>query len=151
MLKTTGHEKSKVTVTLATRENGDKLKPYIVFPGHKRKVQNLFQKFKKDPVIENRSCNRKSLLRRINYKWLDKWEYNHRLGWECFKNLVQSIKELLNKGKINPVVFPVVQLDIVKRQTYHGTSLNQLGEIYDQWMDKGPTHMPREVICADLY
>ena len=72
MLKTTGHEKSKVTVTLAARKNGDKLKPYLVFPGHERKVQNLFQKFKKDPVIENRSCNRKSLLRRINYKWLDK-------------------------------------------------------------------------------
>ena len=34
VLKTTGHEKSKVTVTLAAKANGDKLKPYIVFPGH---------------------------------------------------------------------------------------------------------------------
>ena len=49
VLKTTGHEKSKVTVTLAAKANGDKLKPYIVFPGHKHKVQNL----KKDPAIKN--------------------------------------------------------------------------------------------------
>ena len=34
VLKTTGHEKSKVIVTLAAKANGDKLKPYIVFPGH---------------------------------------------------------------------------------------------------------------------
>ena len=50
VLKTTGHEKSKVTVTLAAKANGDKLKPNIVFPGHKHKVQNL----KKDPAIKNR-------------------------------------------------------------------------------------------------
>ena len=37
-LKTTGHEK-KVTVTLAAKANGDKLKPYIVFAGYKCEVQ----------------------------------------------------------------------------------------------------------------
>ena len=39
VLKTTGHEKSKVTVTLAAKASSDKLKPYIVFPGHKCRVQ----------------------------------------------------------------------------------------------------------------
>ena len=41
VLKRTDHEKNKIT-------NGDKLKPYIVFPGHKREVQNL----KKHPAIK---------------------------------------------------------------------------------------------------
>ena len=50
VLKTTGHVKSKVTVTLAVKAKGDKLKPYIVFSGHKRKFQN----FKKDSTIKNR-------------------------------------------------------------------------------------------------
>ena len=45
MLKTSDHEKSKVTVILAAKANGDKLKPYIVFPGHKREVQNLKKRF----------------------------------------------------------------------------------------------------------
>ena len=57
VLKTTGHEKSKVTVTLAAKANGDKLKPYIVFPGHKQEVQIL----KKDPAIKNR-CYVKSTI-----------------------------------------------------------------------------------------
>ena len=48
VLKTTGHVKSKVTVTLAVKAKGDKLKPYIVFSGHKRKFQN----FKKDSAIK---------------------------------------------------------------------------------------------------
>ena len=39
VLKTAGHEKSKVTVTLAAKTSSDKLKPYIVFPGHKCRVQ----------------------------------------------------------------------------------------------------------------
>ena len=32
VLKTTGHEKKKVTVTLAAKANGDKLKHSIIFP-----------------------------------------------------------------------------------------------------------------------
>ena len=32
-------KKNKVTVTLAAKANGDKLKPYIVFPGHKCELQ----------------------------------------------------------------------------------------------------------------
>ena len=45
----TGHEKSKVTATSAAKANGDELKPYMIFPGHKGEVQIL----KKDPAIKN--------------------------------------------------------------------------------------------------
>ena len=40
VLETEDHEKSKVIVTLTAMANGDKLKPYVVFPGHKCEVQN---------------------------------------------------------------------------------------------------------------
>ena len=50
VLKTTSHEKRKVTVTLDAKANGDKLKPYIVFPGRKREVENL----EKDSAFKNR-------------------------------------------------------------------------------------------------
>ena len=59
VLKTTGHEQQ--TVTSAAKANGDKLKPCIVFPGHKREVLNL----------KKRSCNQKSLLHRLNHKSLN--------------------------------------------------------------------------------
>ena len=39
VLKTAGHEKSKVTVPLAAKASSDKLKPFLVFPGHKCTVQ----------------------------------------------------------------------------------------------------------------
>ena len=47
-------------------------------------------------------------------------------AWDSFRaHLVQSLKELLNKRKIDPVVILLknYQLDIFKRQTDHETSL----------------------------
>ena len=35
-MKTTGHEKTKVSVCLTPKADGTKLKPFIVFPGAKR-------------------------------------------------------------------------------------------------------------------
>ena len=148
VLKITGHEKSKVTVTLAAKANGDKLKSHIVFPGHKHEEKKRF-------------CNQKLLLGRINYKWLDEWGYNHGLGWECFKtftfgkrrlfvwdsfraHLIQSVKELLNKGKIDPVVIPggATRHIQVADESWNKPIKDQLRETYDQWMDEGPhTHI----------
>ena len=40
-LKTTGHEKSHLTVILAAKADGTKLKPYIVFKGAVREVARM--------------------------------------------------------------------------------------------------------------
>ena len=45
-LKTTGHEKSKVSVCLTAKADGMKLKPFIVFPGAKRETKQLNEEFK---------------------------------------------------------------------------------------------------------
>ena len=113
VLKTTGHEKSKVTVTLAAKGNGDKLKPYIVFPGHKPEVQNLI----KDPAIKNRCHVESTINGWVNEDTTIDWVENvlkifnfgkRRLfARDSFRaHLVQSVKELLNKGKIDPVLIP---------------------------------------------
>ena len=39
--KTTGHEKIKVSVCLAAKADGSKMKPMIVFGGGKREVKKL--------------------------------------------------------------------------------------------------------------
>ena len=76
VLKTLGHEKSKVTVTLAANANGDKQKPYIIFPGHKR-----------------RSWNKKSLLRRITINgWMNE---NKTIHW------VENVLKTFTFGKKN--------------------------------------------------
>ena len=51
-LKTTGHEKSRVSVCcLAAKADGTKLKPMIVFKGAKREVAALHQEFKSQAYI----------------------------------------------------------------------------------------------------
>ena len=65
-------------------------------------------------------------------------------AWDSFRaHLVQSVKELLNKGKIDPVVIPggatghIQAADI----SWNKSIKDQLREMYDQWMDEGPhTH-----------
>ena len=111
--KTTGHEKSKVTVTLAAKANGDKLKPYIVFPGHKREVRKL----QKEPAFKNRCYVESTINGWMNENTTIDWvenvlktfNFGKRRLFACdsFRaHLVQSVKELLNKGKIDPVVIP---------------------------------------------
>ena len=50
-LKTTGHEKSRVSVCLAAKADGTKLKPMVVFKGAKREVAALNQEFKRRAVM----------------------------------------------------------------------------------------------------
>ena len=40
-IRSTGHEKDRVTVCLAAKANGHKLKPFIVFKGGKRDVKRM--------------------------------------------------------------------------------------------------------------
>ena len=130
VLKTTGHEKNKVTVTLAAKANGDKLKPYIAFRGHKRQVQNL----KKYPLIKNRCYLEPTINGWVSENAIIDWAENvlksvtfgksRLFAWDSFRaHLVQSVNKLLNKEQSTPFSFLLQQLDIFKPQTHHGTSL----------------------------
>ena len=50
-LKSTGHEKSKITVCLTAAADGTKKKPFIVFKGAKREVKKLNEEFKTRCVV----------------------------------------------------------------------------------------------------
>ena len=50
-LKTTGHEKSRVSVCLAVKADGTKLKPMVVFKGGKREDAVLKQEFQQRAVV----------------------------------------------------------------------------------------------------
>ena len=68
-------------------------------------------------------------------------------------HLVQSIKELLNKGKIEPVVIPGGAAGHIEAAgvLWYKPMKDQLREMYNQWMDEGSHTPPREVICMDLH
>ena len=50
-LKTTGHEKSKITVCLTAVADGRKKKPFVVFKGAKREVKKLNEEFKSRCIV----------------------------------------------------------------------------------------------------
>ena len=50
-LKSTGHEKARVSVCLAAKAEGTKLKPMVLFKGAKREVPALKQKFQHRVVV----------------------------------------------------------------------------------------------------
>ena len=50
-LRTTGHEKAKITVCLTACANGDKKKPFFVFKGAKREVKRLNEEFRTQCVV----------------------------------------------------------------------------------------------------
>ena len=50
-MKTTGHEKVRISICLAAKANGTKLKPMIVFGGAKREVKRLSEEFKGRCVV----------------------------------------------------------------------------------------------------
>ena len=138
---------------MAAKANGDKLKPFIVFPGYKREVQNL----KKDPAIKNRCYVESTINDWMNKSTTIDWVENvlktftfgkRRLfAWDSHRaHLVQSVKELLDKGKIDPVVIPGGATGHIQAAD---VSWNKL--IKDQLREMYPTHIPTKVICADLH
>jgi len=54
-MKTTGQEKTKVSVCLTAKADGTKLKPFIVFPGAKRETKLLNAEFKAKCVVASSS------------------------------------------------------------------------------------------------
>ena len=52
-LKTTGHEKCMVSVCLAAKADGTKLKPFVVFRAAKRESRSLDEEFKSRCVVKS--------------------------------------------------------------------------------------------------
>ena len=135
---------------MAAKANGYKLKPHIVFPGHKCEVQSL----KKNPAIKNCCYVESTINGWMNESATIDWVKNvlktftfgkrRSFAWDSFRaHLVQSVKELLNKGKIDPVVIPGGGTGHIQAVDVSWSQLikDQLREMYNQWMDEGPhTH-----------
>ena len=113
VMKTTGHDKNRITVVLAAKANGEKCKPYVVFPGAKREVQNL----KKDPDLRNLCfiestpngwMNELTTIDSID-KVLKTFNFGTKrlLAWDSYRaHLTHESKDLLRKGKIDQVIIP---------------------------------------------
>ena len=109
-MKTTGHEKVLVSVCLAARADGRKLKPLIVFRGAKREVKTLNEQFKQKCIISTSSnawTNEELTLVWVK-QILGTFSFNRRLlAWDAFScHLMSTVKEELSKIAVDQVIVP---------------------------------------------
>ena len=109
-LKSTGHEKARVSVCLAAKADGTKLKPMVVFKGGKREVAKLKQEFQHRAIVAT-SANG-WMDAELTKVWVDSvvgaFAFNRRLlAWDSYEcHIGDSITESLKSKKIDPVIVP---------------------------------------------
>ena len=106
-LKSTGHEKERVTVGLAAKGDGTKLKPIIVFKNAKRDVAKLQKEFKNKCVIVSTSnawMDKDQTLHWCN-EVIGSFSFRRRLlAWDTYEcHLMDVVKECLTKKRVDQV------------------------------------------------
>ncbi len=139
-MKTTGHEKTKVSVCLTAKADGTKLKPFIVFPGAKRESKLLNEEFKAKCVVA--SSHNGWMNEELTLNWvrnvLGKFSFTRRiLAWDSFKcHVMETVKQELRTSKIDPLIIPggctkyIQAPDVVWNKPFKAN----VTEKYDEWM-----------------
>lgn len=109
-LKTTGHEKSRISVVLAAQADGTKLKPMVAFKGAKREVAALNQELKGRAAVAT-SAN-VWMGSELTIVWINSvlgsFSLNRRLlAWDSYEcHIEDTFTEVLTSKKINHVIVP---------------------------------------------
>eukprot|EP00794_Sanderia_malayensis_P013386 gene13386-14759_t len=109
-LKTTGHEKCRVTVGLAAKGDGVKLKPFIVFKGAKQETEAMKKEFQHKCVVATSSngwMDTDLTLTWIN-SVLGQFSFHRRLlAWDTYEcHLMPAFQDSLKSKKIDTAMIP---------------------------------------------
>ena len=111
-MKTTGHEKCRVTAGLVAKGDGTKLKPFIVFKGGKRDVEKLKKEYGNKCVIA--SSTNGWMDTDLTLIWVNTvlGQFSFRralLAWDtCECHLMAVVQKSLQGKKIDTVLVPGV-------------------------------------------
>lgn len=145
-LKTTGHEKSRVSVCLAAKADGTKLKPMIVFKGAKRELAALRQEYKGQAYIAS-SANA-WMTTELTNEWvshvLGSIAFDHRLlAWDSYEcHMEDSVVQSLHSRKVDVVIVPggctkyIQAPDVLWNKPFKAACT----EKYDNWMGEVGIH-----------
>ena len=142
-LKTSGHEKVRITVCLTARGDGRKLKPFIVFAAAKRESKALREEFKSQCSISssgNGWMNEELTLRWVK-EILGRFSFNKRLlAWDTYEcHMTDNVKQRLKDYKIDSVLIPGGCTKYFRHQMSVGTSRSR------DWSPKNMTNGLRMV------
>ncbi|KAL2091434.1 hypothetical protein ACEWY4_013697 [Coilia grayii] len=138
-LKTTGHEKSHLTVVLAAKADGTKLKPFVVFKGGVREVKAMQSIGGVVIASSKNGWMNDDLTAEWLQKVVGKFNFGPRLlVWDSYRcHISQATKEELKRGySITTAVIPggctkyIQAPDVVWNKPFKAS----LHESYDRWM-----------------
>ena len=105
-MKSTGHEKVRVSVCLAAKLEGTRLKPFIVFGAAKRESKSLHDKHKRQCSVA--SSSNAWMNEKLTLRWCDEvlgqFTFQKRLlAWDSFEaHITNEVKRKLAKSKTEP-------------------------------------------------
>ena len=149
-MKTTGHEKSRMSVCLAARADGTKLKPMIVFKGAVRETKVLSQEVKGQAVIA--SSPNDWIDTDLTHVWVDNvlgaFSFHRRLlAWDSYEcHIEDTVKKSLNTKKIDVVIVPggctkyIQAPDVSWNKTFKAHCTGR----YDDWLTAEGIHKETE-------
>ena len=138
-VKSTGHEKFRVSVCLAAKADGTKLPPMIVFKGAKRETDEMDKEYKN--CVSAPSANA-WMNTELTHIWVNKvvgaFAFRRRhLNWDSFEcHMENSIKASLHSKKIDTTIVPggctkyIQAPDVSWNKSFKAL----VTEKYDQWL-----------------
>ena len=110
-LKSTGHEKSKITVCLTTSADGGKKKPFFVFKGAKTDVKRLNEEYQSKCIVASSDSGwmDEALTEQYCREVIGTFSFGTRrlLAWNAFRcHLTSRVNDILNRAKVDSVIIP---------------------------------------------
>ena len=139
-IKSTGHEKVRITVILTARADGTKLPPYIVIP-RKREIKELANMRGVIFAYSDRSWMDDSLTADYLKRVIGQFSFNKRLLiWDAFRcHLSQSTKQQLRNMKIDTAVIPGGCTSFIQAPdvSWNKSLKSKLSDYYEDWTVNG--------------
>ena len=140
-IKTTGHEKVRLTVALTAKADGTKLKPYIIIP-RKREIKELKDSFK-DVVL---SFNQKSwmdnqLTKDYLQRVIGQLTFNKRLIiWDSYAcHLSSETKATMRNFRLDSAIVPAGCTSLIQAPdiSWNKSLKTSIKKFYTEWLTSG--------------
>ena len=132
----------RVTVCLAAKSDGTKMKPYIVFGGAKRECKALNDEFKNCIV---KSSSNAWMNKDLTIQWVEevlgKFSFQRRLlAWDSFDcHMTANVRSALKKTNTDSVIVPGGCTKYIQAPdvSWNKPFKSIITERYDEWMSNG--------------
>ena len=142
-VKSTGHEKVRVSVCLAAKLEGTRLKPFIVFGAAKRESKSLHDKHKRQCSVA--SSSNAWMNEKLTLRWCDEvlgqFTFQKRfLAWDLFKaHITDEVKRKLTASKTESLIVPegCTKYILAPHLVYNKPFKAKIQEFYHDWLANG--------------